>query len=75
MRYHIFVVTLLCVGCGPIRPDVDSGRSFSIEHGTARFQSAMAGAREHCARYGMRAKHVGTDRPYMAISRFECVSH
>ncbi len=68
---------LLCLaaGCGsvPVFPDV--GRSFTIEHGTAIFGAAMAGAREHCAsKFNMGVQHLGTDRGGMLLlSRFRCV--
>lgn len=68
----LLVGLVLLAGCGPIRPDPSVGRHFTIEHGTARFHDAMAGAREHCAALGMRARHLGSDRAYMMLSRFEC---
>jgi hypothetical protein len=70
MRY---LVVLLLAGCGAIQVHPDAGRYFTIEHGTARFGDAMEGARQHCARMGLSARHLGTDVAYMAMSRFECV--
>lgn len=67
------LVVLLLVGCGPIVPRPDAGRHFTLEHGTARFQDAMEGARQHCARMGMGVRHLGTDRGGLLLSRFECV--
>lgn len=69
MRY-LFV--LLLAGCA-INVPRDAGRYFTIEHGTARFQDAMSAARQHCASTGMDARHVGTDRSGLMLSRFECV--
>lgn len=73
MRNAIFLAVLLA-GCGPIQVRPDVGRYFTIEHGTARFQDAMEGARQHCARMGMRVRHLGTDRGELLMSRFECVT-
>lgn len=70
MRY-LFV--LLLAGCGSIPPSTASGNYITTEHGTARFQDALAGAQEYCAQRGMGVRHLGTDIAYMAISRFECV--
>lgn len=71
MRY---LVVLLLAGCGAIQPRADAGNHFTLEHGTARFGDAMEGARQHCARQGMKAKHLGTDRGgYLLLSRFACV--
>lgn len=72
MRY--LIVLLLLAACGPIQVRPDAGRYFTIEHGTARFQDAMEGARRHCAQMGMDVRHLGTDRGEMLMSRFECVS-
>lgn len=72
MRTAIYLVFLL-TGCGAIQVQPQAGKYFSIEHGTARFGDAMAGARQHCARMGMQPRHLGTDRGYLLISRFECV--
>lgn len=70
MRY--LLVLLMLSGCAITVPQ-DAGRHFTIEHGTARFGDAMGAANRHCAAQGMRARHLGTDTAYMAISRFECV--
>jgi hypothetical protein len=70
MRY--LLVLLMLAGCA-INVPREAGRYFTIEHGTARFGDAMAAAQRHCADLGMRARHLGTDLAYMAISRFECV--
>lgn len=73
-RYAI--ATLLFVllgGCGPIQVHPSTGRSFTLEHGTERFQDAMQGAQAHCAGMGMTARHLGTDRGgALLLSRFEC---
>lgn len=67
-------LALVLAACGPVQVRPDAGRFFTIEHGTARFQDAMEGARQHCARIGMQARHLGTDRAELLLSRFECVS-
>lgn len=72
MRY--LSVLLLLAACGPIQVRPDAGRYFTIEHGSARFQDAMEGARQHCAREGLAARHLGTDRAEYMLSRFECVA-
>jgi hypothetical protein len=71
MRY---LLVLLLAACGPIQVRPDAGRFFTIEHGTERFQDAMAGARQHCSSIGMDARHLGTDRGVYLLSRFECVA-
>ena len=71
MRY--LVVLLLLAACGPIQVRPDAGRYFTIEHGTARFQDAYEGARQHCARMGMDVRHLGSDRAEHVLSRFECI--
>ena len=70
MRY---LIVLLLAACGPIQVRPDAGRYFTIEHGTARFQDAMEGARRNCAAMGMDVRHLGTDRGEFLMSRFECV--
>lgn len=73
MRIACLFVFLL-TGCGAIEPRPDAGRYFTLEHGTARFGDAMEGAQIHCARMGMTARHLGTDRGgELLMSRFECV--
>ena len=69
-----FAVLLLC-GCGSIPPTSATGPHITTQHGTARFQDALAGAQEYCARRGQGVRHLGTDMAGMAISRFECVAH
>ena len=71
MRY--LVVVLLVAACGPIQVRPDAGRYFTIEHGTARFEDAYEGARQHCARMGMDVRHLGTDHAQLMLSRFECI--
>lgn len=68
-----YLAVLLLTGCGAIQPRSDAGKHFTLEHGTARFGDAMEGARLHCARFGLDARHVGTDRAGLMLSRFECV--
>lgn len=70
---RLALIALLLAGCGTIQPTTASGRYITTEHGTARFGDALQGAKEYCARRGMGVRHLGTDRAYMAISRFECV--
>lgn len=73
MRYVLLALALSGCAMGPIAVDERVGNNFTIEHGTARFQDAMAGAQQHCARRGMNAKHLGTDRGgELLLSRFEC---
>lgn len=68
------LLLILLSGCGAIRPAPDSGKDFTLEHGSARFQDAMQGAREYCGEQGLRARHVGTDRGGdLMLSRFECL--
>lgn len=72
MRY--LPVALILAGCSaPMKVPDDAGRDFTIEHSSVGFEFAMAGAKEHCAKMGMRARHLGTDRAQMLLSRFECV--
>jgi hypothetical protein len=72
MRYALLLVFL--AGCGTIRPPEDSGRYFTIQHGTARFSDAYAGAKQHCAKMGMDTQHLGTDHLMMGdASRFQCM--
>lgn len=73
---RLAIIVLLLAGCytpGPIGPTQASGNYVTTEHGTARFSDALAGAAEYCARRGMGVRHLGTDSPYTAVSRFECV--
>lgn len=65
---------VLLAGCGPIPPTMASGNSVTIQHGTARFADAVAGARDYCAGRGMGVRHVSTGGPAPAVSTFECVS-
>lgn len=70
MRY---LVVLLLTGCAPIAVAPDAGSRFTIEHGGARFNDAMAAAQQHCAKLGMAATHLGSDAlGPRAVSRFEC---
>lgn len=74
MRPVAFALLFAIAGCGQMQVHPDAGRSFTLEHGTARFQDAMQGARDHCAGMGLSAKHLGTDRGgALLLSRFECV--
>ena len=72
MRF-IALSMVLATACTPIEVRPDAGLFFTIEHGSARFQDAMEGARRHCAAMGMDARHLGTDRGEFMLSRFECV--
>lgn len=68
------ILCVLLAGCGALTPHPDTGLHFTTEHGSARFGDAMEGARIHCSRLGMQAKHLGTDHGgVMMLSRFECV--
>lgn len=69
----IALLGLALAACGPAQVRPDAGKYFTIEHGTARFQDAMEGARQHCVRMGLTARHLGSDRGELLLSRFECV--
>lgn len=72
MLFSLLAASLLS-GCGSIPPTHSSGRYLTTQHGTARFPDALQGAAEYCAKLGLGVRHLGTDTPAMAISRFECV--
>jgi hypothetical protein len=73
-----FVVLLLvgsASGCGSLPPTSATGNHISIQHGTARFRDAVAGANQYCAGRGMVARHVSTGGGAPSISTFECVAN
>jgi hypothetical protein len=73
MRY---LIVLMLAGCGTIQVPDSDGKRFTIEHNRANFSGALSGAKDHCAKLGMKAEHIGTDRsePSYNLSRFECVA-
>ena len=75
MRWLFVVALLTLAGCGPIQVNPDSGRFPTIQHGTARFNDAMAAVRKYCAGQGLGVRHLRTDTPPqgLSISSFECV--
>jgi len=70
------VALLIVAGCAssPIAPSSATGNHISIQHGTARFNDAVAGAQQYCSGRGMAARHVSTGGAAPSISTFECVS-
>ena len=62
-----------CLG-GPIPPTVVSGNNLSTEHGTARLEDALMGAKAHCESKGMAVKRLRTDCPFRCMSSFECTA-
>jgi hypothetical protein len=75
MRSLVVLVFLLLTACAPLRVDPSAGRYFTIGHAFPRFEAAMDAAQKHCAKMGMQARHLGTDRAGAPgnLSRFECV--
>lgn len=72
MRYLIvLVLPLATAACVSIVPP-DAGKFFSVEHPAPQFAKAARIAQEHCDKFGLRARHLGTDTP--RLSRFECVA-
>jgi len=54
LRFLILVLSI--AGCA-VSPTYFDGKSVTYEHGTARFESAMADARKQCASVGKFVKH------------------
>jgi hypothetical protein len=65
----------LLAACGALPPTSATGNHVSIQHGTARFADAVAGANRYCAGRGMAARHVSTGGGAPSISTFECVAN
>jgi hypothetical protein len=70
MRY---LAVLLLAGCTTVRAPAGSETYFSIQHGATQFGEASQKAQAHCAKLGMKARHLGSDRVGWIVSRFECV--
>ena len=75
MKYLIVVSLILLGGClGPIKPSIISGNNLSTEHGTARIEDALKGAKTYCESIGKDVKLIRTDCPHRCMSTFECKS-
>ena len=69
-----FAIVLLLAGCATTGSYGPTDKYITVEHGTMRFGSAMARAREHCEKLGMATNHLGTQETgFYMVSRFECV--
>lgn len=70
------IIAILCAilsitGCA-VAPQYFDGESVTYEHGTQRFNDAMADAAAQCASVGKLVKHERTDCPYRCVSTFTC---
>jgi hypothetical protein len=71
--WSVLLAASLASGCGTIQPTHAEGRYVTTQHGVGRFQDALEGARQHCAKLGLGVRHLGTETPFKSISRFECI--
>lgn len=68
----LIVIALICLtGCA-VTPEYFDGESVTYNHGTGRFNDAMADAAKQCASVGKLVKHESTDCPNRCISTFVC---
>lgn len=75
MKRLICATMIGIAGCGTIYPRANGEKFFTVSHGNARFGDVMQGAKEYCAKLGLTARHLGSDRlgSTQSLSRFECV--
>jgi hypothetical protein len=70
-RVIISAIIMFVSGCA-VTPEYFDGESVTYNHGTARFNDAMADAAKQCASVGKLVKHESTDCPNRCISTFAC---
>ena len=71
--FFLLAASFASAGCGTIQPTHAEGRYITTQHGVGRFQDALEGAKQYCAKLGLRVRHLGTETPFKSISRFECI--
>jgi hypothetical protein len=76
---RLLLALALLVGCAPVQPDAEAGRSFAIQSELYGFSDAWNGAEQHCTKMGLRAEpggtyNIGIFTPHGGtLSWFDCV--